>query len=182
MSRYSVMSLATMAALALTACGGSAEKAAGAGESAEASGAPASFDATDACALLDKGIVSAALGSPVTATELSSVTQPTETSAGFSNCTYTLADGRKPQFFTRWSPIDDGDPEGIARTRAGIAELAPQPPVDVPEVGGSAFWVGGMNQLHIFPAKDRYVFFTLMGEEAAKAKADAIALAKKAGY
>lgn len=181
--------LAALAALAAAGCGGAEEKAADApvnerstvGE-ALASGMPAGFNATDACALLDKDIVERTLGSTVSATKLEGVVQPTDGTAGFSYCVYELADGRKPSFFTRWSPIVDSDAAGIAKTRAGIAELSKISPVDVPEVGTGSFWVGGMNQLHIFPAKDRYVFFTFLGQDEATAKADAIKLAKAAGY
>jgi hypothetical protein len=182
------LAFAGAALLALAACGGSGEQAdKGSEVEAEAPAGitnarvapPSDFNVADACTILSRDTVGSALGSQVTETAVDSATAATDATAGFSNCTYTLADGRAPQFFARWDPTGSSNGE---ETIKGIAEFAPQPPVEVPGLKNRAWWVGGLNQLHIFPDRQRYVFFTFMSEEPDKAKADAIALARQAGY
>lgn len=167
--------LCAVLSLALAACDG-----AGSSPAASESGMPANWKATDACAMLDKGTVGEVLGSPVSKAELSTVTEPTDATAGFSMCSYTLADGKTASLLTRWSPVPDNSVDAIAKTRAMSEETAPGKVVDVPGIGHDAYWVGGaLAQLNWFIGDDRYANITLFGFDPAKARPLAEALARR---
>jgi hypothetical protein len=183
-------------ALALAACGGgeSADNAGNvtaeppAGITNAKVGLPANFNATDACSILDRNVVAEVMGSEVKSAEVSTVTAPTDATAGFSNCTYTLANGLTPQFFARWSPTPDSTPAAAEETVKQAADLLGKTPEKVAGLKSPAWWVSGTNQLHIFPDAQRYVFFTMFfsgvkpkpSDE--QAKAWALGMAKRAGY
>ena len=195
-----VSRLAFAAALLLAACsgkgGGQAADDAGnvtadapAGITNARVGVPADFNVLDACSLLDRRIVAEVMGSPVKLATLGDmVTAPTDATAGFSNCTYTLENGLTPQFFARWSPEPDtADPATVAKEAAEVMSSKAEA---VPGMKEPVFWVEGPGQLHIFPDKQKYLFFTMMfmapnsmkRVHEAEAKGWAIAMAKRAGY
>ena len=180
-------------ALLLAACGGQGADNAGnvtaeapAGITNAKVGAPADFDVTDACKILDRAIVAEVMGSAVTAAEVSGATAATDASAGFSNCAFTLANGLQPQFFARWSPSADATtPAETVKQAGALMSVTPEP---VAGLKSPAWWLPKMNQLHVCPDAQRYVFFTMYFPGAtpkpsdAQGKAWAIALAKRAGY
>lgn len=139
------------------------------------------WDAADACRTLDKAVVADATGSAVESAKLERVTAATSATAGFSQCSYVLADGRKVEFFARKSPIADNTPEAIDQAKNSIAIFTPESPEDVSGVGKAAFWVPMLGQLQFFIGEDRYGFINMPGNDKAKARDAAITLARKVG-
>ena len=181
--------MAAAVAIALGGCGGKPE----AGNAVEANAAanaevnqaavpappvPADFNYLNACKLLPEKPVAKAMGEAVAKSELSMETPASADTAGFSTCTYTLADGKTVSLLARWSPYDEFTPQEIKTNRdkqTSDFDLATE---DVAKVGDSAYWVPQMSQLNVFAGKRKYLIFTLRGTDEAKAKDRAIALAR----
>lgn len=185
---------AVMAAgAALAACGGNdgsapadgereaAAPAAGPESGSETSG-PGGFDYADACSFLGADKVAAVVEQAVGKAELGSKIAATGSSAGFSTCTYTLADGTQLSLMTRWSPVAEVNAETVKGQRDQQEKEYGLKTEDVTGVGDIAFWTPSSSQLNVFSGAQKYLIFTLMGTDKAKARERAIALAKAAGY
>ena len=97
--------------MALAGCGR------GAGDgSATARAAPAGWNAVDACATVGTSAVVKATGRTVTGTELGPVSPPEGLKAGFSMCTFTLADGARMTVLTREAPDNPKAEELFSRS------------------------------------------------------------------
>lgn len=150
------------AMLALAGCGGGG----GGNATSEVKAAPGAASAggsgyvgTDACATLPKEKVAAVAGVAVTGAELRAVTEPTATTAGFSTCSYSFADGGTLDFFTRQAPTEDNTPDAIQQSRQSLIDNMGAKVTDVPGLGTAAFEADKMQQLHVFFGGNRYFFF-----------------------
>lgn len=181
------------AVVALAGCGESGGSAPASGEreatapavaadSRSGPSGPGGFRFGDACSFLGADKVAAVMGQAVGKTELGSKIEPTESSAGFSTCTYTLADGTQVSLMTRWSPVAEVNAQTVAGQRDQQAKEYGLKTEDVSGVGDIAFWTPSSSQLNVFSGSQKYLIFTLMGTDKAKARERAIALAKAAGY
>lgn len=183
-----------MAAGALLAtCGGNDGSAPGDGEREAAAPAaapesgsspsgPAGFNYADACSFLSADKVAAVMEQAVAKAELGTKIEATDKSAGFSTCTYTLADGTQLSLMTRWSPVAEVNAQTVKGQRDQQEKEYGLKTEDVSGVGDIAFWTPSSSQLNVFSGAQKYLIFTLMGTDKAKARERAIALAKAAGY
>lgn len=187
--RATQLSMPLAMALALAGCG----RPSGGSDnmSVAASGtvaATSGWKATDACALLDKEVVAATLGSPVSNAELGAVKAEGNGFPLYSQCAFTLADGRMLVFgagrYTNGASLS----EQLSDMRRQAAIVSKAAPVDLPGLGKAALWLADMNQLYAFFGDGRYVSATLMQTDFrkkpdadAKVKADETAILHKAG-
>lgn len=154
-------------------------------------GALGSWKATDACALLDKAKVAQVMGQPVAETKLAPVVEDSGNGVSFSNCTYTMADGRMVSFMARNSTDAAHTPADIANTKKQLADMSPQQFEDVPGLGRTAYWSTGLKQLNVYLDEHRWLIFTftfagtgMMHNQGSsdELKAKAVALARAGGF
>ena len=184
--------MAAVLALTMAACGrrdaGNEAAVANAAENEQVNQAaapappvPADFNYLNACKLLSEKQVAKAMGKGVVKSELSMETPATAETAGFSTCTYTLADGKTVSLLARWSPYDEFTPAEIKANRDKQTADFDLTTEDVTGVGDDAYWVPQMSQLNVFSGKRKYLIFTLRGTEEGKAEDRARAMAKALG-
>ncbi|TRW15168.1 hypothetical protein [Glacieibacterium frigidum] len=166
--------------VALAGCGETRDGNKPTGE-ATAKAAPAGWNAMDACATVGTPAVAAAMGKAVTGTALDPVSQPDGLRAGFSMCTFTLADGAKLTVLTREAADGDAYDAAVAAARK-IGEEFGSPAVDVAGIGKAAMWTARPAALQVFLDDRRYATISLFGadfmpdgSEAARSAATAIA-------
>lgn len=183
------------AGAALAACGGNGGSASAEGESEREAAAPAAapesgsevsgpggFDYADSCSFLAADKVAAVMGQAVSKAELRPGAVATDSSAGFSTCIYKLSDGTEVSLMTRWSPVAEVNAGTVKGQRDQQEKEYGLKTEDVSGVGDIAFWTPSSSQLNVFKGAQKYLIFTLMGTDKAKARERAIALARAAGY
>jgi hypothetical protein len=184
-----------VAGAALAACGGNDRSAtaegegereaaapAAAPESGSAPSGPAGFNHADACSFLSADKVAAVMEQAVSKAELRPGAAATDSSAGFSTCIYKLSDGTEVSLMTRWSPVAEVNAQTVKGQRDQQEKEYGLKTEDVSGVGDIAFWTPSSSQLNVFKGAQKYLIFTLMGTDKAKARERAIALARAAGY
>lgn len=168
--------------LVLTACKASEDlkpRSSGAANTSAPGSAPKS-NRVDACALLSKVDVEKIIGQSVNSADLSRATEGTGTMAAFSQCSYQTSSGQTIELFVRRSPVADNTPESIAQLRETMKAVSNKEPVEVAEVGSTAFWTAS-KQLHVFAGSNVYLYVTMMGfKDDSAAKASATGLARQA--
>jgi hypothetical protein len=183
-----------VAGAALAACGGNDRSATAEGEreaaapaaAPESGPAPesgsAGFNHADACSFLNADKVAAVMEQAVSKAELRPGAAATDSSAGFSTCIYKLSDGTEVSLMTRWSPVAEVNAQTVKGQRDQQEKEYGLKTEDVSGVGDIAFWTPSSSQLNVFKGAQKYLIFTLMGTDKAKARERAIALARAAGY
>ncbi|WP_404338549.1 hypothetical protein AB2M62_06255 [Sphingomonas sp. MMS12-HWE2-04] len=132
----------------------------------------------DACATLGEEAAAKLVGSAVTSSELTTKVEGTDSSAAFSMCTFSYANGAKLALLTREAPSGDASTEAIEAARTSGGTMSPA--TDVPGLGKAAMWSDTLKGLQVFLDDKRYLsinFYGLPG--GADGKAQAIAVAKK---
>jgi hypothetical protein len=169
----------TLAALVLAGCGGGGSG--GSGSDPLSDPVIAAWNATDACALVSKADIAALLRSPVRSTSLSGVNADPTTPQS-SRCMIVLEDGRIAGL-TAYKSASGADAESRASQRAFIGSMAGAPPVDVAGLGEAAFWSPKSRILWAYFDNSRAVEISIGGKTMPEEtlKADAVALARKAG-
>jgi len=178
--------VAMMLALGAGGCGGgSGNTTADSKESALATGS--SWDAMDACSIMSKSVVAATLKAEVTSSKLGAV-KDGSIGPKYSQCEFTLADGRMLVFGTAQDDANISPADQIANTRKQIGMISNQPPADLPGMGKAALWSGDVHAMYVALGGGRMVSATvsqvLMGKTAYtgdQARDDSIALLKHAG-
>ena len=133
----------------------------------------------DACRVLPKAEAERILGRTVKSAELSRVAEGTEATAAFSQCTYQTTGGQIVEFFARRSPAPDNTPGAIEKLRDAMKSLGKME--DVGGVGETAFWISGINQLHVFEGEKIYLYLTMRNFKSAdEARAKSVELARSA--
>ena len=175
-------------ACTLCACGGGGGASNMASDAGSTSAAAASgWSATDACKLLDKSAVATTLGSPVATATLGAVKAEGNGFPLYSQCEFTLEDGRMLVFGTGQYTNNTSLAEQVADMRRQTALVA-KDPVDLPGLGKAAFWAKELGAVYAFIGNDRYMSATVSQPPFRKAqasdektKADDIAILRKAG-
>lgn len=175
-------------ACALSSCGKGPAAFNGGNNAGSTSATTASgWAATDACKLLDKGIVATTLGSPVVTATLGAVKAEGNGFPLYSQCEYTLDDGRMLIFGTGQYTNNTTLAEQVADMRRQAALVA-KAPVDLPGLGKAAFWAKELSAVYAFIGNDRYLSATVSQPDMRKPQAtdekieaDDIAILRKAG-
>lgn len=152
MARWSVMA----AALLLAGCGGN-----GSGGGGADGGATATWKATDACAVLDKAVVAATLNAAVASAKLDVVHAAGGGEPLFSQCVYTLADGRMLMFGTGQATNGSSLHEQVEHMRDQASVLSNTKAVDLPGLGKAALWSPELGSLYAFLGDGRFAAATL---------------------
>ena len=146
------------------------------GEGGGAGSAPAGWNALDACATLGKTDAATATGAQVRVASLSMVVEPKNGSAGFSMCTFELANGDKLMLLTREAPSDDATPTAIEAARTAGGSIAPAR--DVPGLGRAALWSEETKGLQLFLDGRRYASINYFAPPGVNPEPVAIAVAR----
>lgn len=180
-----------LAALLLTGCGatggGDANDDGASKPAADAGGEPANWQASDACTILDKAALAAALKQDIPDATLALVHQAGAAEAATSECSYIGADGAPvASLQARWSPIADGTDETIAAahaaTAASVKAFTDKPVEEIAGLGKAAYFVPGINQLHVYYDASRSIVLSLPRlPEGVNGKDVAVELARQAG-
>lgn len=186
-SRARTLLLTGSVALALSACGGGGTASNASGAAGTAAPGASGWKATDACAILDKGRVVAVLGSPVATATLGAVKDEGNGFPLYSQCEFTLEDGRMLIFGTGQYTNSTTLAEQVADMRRQTALVAKEP-VDLPGLGKAAFWAKELGAVYVFIGNDRYMSATVVQPDMRKpqvtlekTQADDIAILRKAG-
>ncbi|WP_106513332.1 hypothetical protein [Allosphingosinicella deserti] len=160
---------AVAASAVVSACGSG-------GESGSGGSIPAGWNALDACATLGKTDAAAATGAQVRAATLSTVVEPKNGSAGFSMCTFELANGGKLMLLTREAPSDDATATAIEAARTAGGSMPPAR--DVPGLGRAALWSEETKGLQLFLDGRRYATINYFAPPGVDPEPVAIAVAR----
>ena len=149
-------------ALMLTACGGGA----GGGNATDTSGvvAASGWKATDACAIMSRPTVAKTLGTAVATAELQAVKDGSVGNGDvYSQCTFTLADGRMLVFGTAAAAGSPDVAGVVASLRGQMGIVTNERPVELPGVGKAALWLPQMHALYVALGDGRWASATLAG-------------------